>query len=164
MDKKWHEQDGVIYFEVISDGTTGEKWVKRLLEQGIKITKYDKVLLKNLSPTNGTVYQIAVLKSDGKLVTREVRQEALAFKFFTPHPEVACLIREKFSNQDLGDMGFNWITVMHNPIKDFKGRLKLLNIDSFDNESYLSSFMGNLSGSWSDRGGFAFKVSSETML
>src|SRR3989344_4861228 len=33
----WREKDGVIYFSVTSDGTTGEDWITRLESQGLQV-------------------------------------------------------------------------------------------------------------------------------
>ncbi|MEK7478188.1 MAG: hypothetical protein AAB645_02365, partial [Patescibacteria group bacterium] len=51
----WREQDGVIYFSVTSDGTTGEDWIKRLEGNGFRVGDYAKQVLRSpdFKPTNG---------------------------------------------------------------------------------------------------------------
>src|SRR3989338_5485130 len=53
--RSWHEEDGVIYFSVTSDGTTGEEWIKRLESDGFRIGKHARQILRSLDfkPTNG---------------------------------------------------------------------------------------------------------------
>ncbi|MEI6835423.1 MAG: hypothetical protein WCK59_01195 [Candidatus Falkowbacteria bacterium] len=122
-EKKWTEKDGIIYFSVTSNGATGGQWTNDLKIKGVRVTNDAKEILhsENFKPTNGYVYNIAVIKggifSDNYRFIERIRQEALRHKFFNSDAEVACLIREKFLNEDLEAMGLLWIIVMHEPIK-----------------------------------------------
>ncbi len=129
---KWTEKDGVIYFSVTSDGTTGEQWIARLEGKGFRVVHYAKSVLRSRSfkPTSGITYEIAVLKgelfSDSDRTTKTIRKEAKNRKFSMPNAEIACLIREKFSDKELEAMGLYWIVAMHQPIKDSDGDPLLL--------------------------------------
>jgi len=62
--RSWREQDGVIYFTVTSDDTTGEEWIIRLEKKGYRVSNYAKSILRSdgFKPTKGVVTEIAVLK------------------------------------------------------------------------------------------------------
>lgn len=124
--KKWWEENGVIYFKVISDGTTGEQWINRLEKREFDITDQAKSILlsRDFKPTNGIVYTIAVLKSnlfaDDERGNKKIRREALERKLLIPNPEISCLIMEMFMDEDGSEfeaMGISWIANFHIPIK-----------------------------------------------
>lgn len=162
---KWTEKDSVIRFSVTSDGTTGEEWIARLESKGFRVRDYVKRVLhsKDFKPTNGIIYEIAVLKgelfSDNDRVTKTIRKEAKNRKLSTPNAEVACLIREKFSDKELEAMGLYWIVAMHEPIKDSNGGPLLLYAFRIDNGSWLSTYYDLPDSEWSLGYGFAFVVS-----
>jgi len=161
---KWIEKDSVIRFSVTSDGTTGEEWIARLESKGFRVGDYAKSVLrsKSFKPTNGVTYEIAVLKgeifSDNERITKNIRKEAKNRKLSAPNAEVACLIREKFSDKELEAMGLYWIVAMHEPIKDSDGDPLLLNANRYDNGSWLGAYYGNPDDKWYRSNGFAFVV------
>jgi hypothetical protein len=163
--RSWREENGVIYFSVTSDGATGEEWIERLEGKGFRITDYAKSVLrtKNFKPTSGTTYEIAVLKSklfsDSERITKNIRKDAKARKFATPNAEIACLIREKFSDKELEAMGLYWIVAMHDSIQDSGGVPLLLSADRGGSGSWLSTNYGNPGSGWNHSSGFAFVVS-----
>lgn len=120
----WSEKNNVITFSVTSDGTTGEDWIKRLEGNG-HIGDYVKQILSSpdFKPTDGVTTKVAVLKgtlfgdAHDQITTKEIRTEANGRNLVRPNAEVACLIREKFSNMEIGAMGLRWIATMHKPIK-----------------------------------------------
>ena len=163
--RNWREHDGVIYFTVISDGTTGSEWITRFEQKGIRLSDYAKSLLlsPDFRPTSGIVYQIAVLKgmlfNDNERFTKNIRQEAGNRQLTKPSPEVACLIRWIFTDEEIKAMGLDWITAMHEPIKDSAGDLILLSTDCDDDDSWLDAYYVNPDRKWNRRRGFAFVVS-----
>jgi len=118
---------------------------------------------KNFKPTSGTTYEIAVLKgelfSTSNRITKNIRKEAKSRKFSSPNAEVACLIREKFSNKKLEAMGLYWIVTMHEPIKDSDGDPMLLITDRAGGPSWLGAGYDLPDIMWARSGGFAFVVS-----
>ena len=162
---KWTEKEGVIRFSVTSDGTTGEEWITRLESKSFHVSDYAKSVLssKSFKPTSGITYEIAILKgeifSGNERITKNIRKEAQNRKLSTPNAEVACLIREKFSDKELEAMGLYWIVVMHEPIKDSCGGPLLLFANRNDNGSWLNTNYGYPDSKWSRSGGFAFVVS-----
>ena len=155
---RWTEKDNVIRFSITSDGTTGEQWIARLESKGFRVGDYAKSVLrsKSFKPTSGITYEIAVLKgelfSDSDRTTKTIRKEAKNRKLSTPNAEVACLIREKFSDKELEAMGLYWIVAMHESIKDSGGGPRLLSADRGDDGSWLCTSYGNpgskRAGSW----------------
>jgi hypothetical protein len=96
--RRWREEDGVIYFTVTSDGTTGEEWVKRLESKGFHVGSCAKSVLRSadFKPTSGVTTEVAVF--NGLLFEdneRKIRAEAERRKFEKPNAEVACLIPGK---------------------------------------------------------------------
>lgn len=164
-ERAWREQDGVIYFSVTSDGTTGEGWIKRLKGKNFRLSDYAKQLLRSddFKPTDGVTYEIVVLKGmlfeDNDRITKKIRAEVERRGFTTPNAEVACLIREKFIDEELEAMGLWWIVTMHEPIKDSGGGPGLLGADRVADGGWLGADCGNPDGGWRREGGFAFVVS-----
>lgn len=162
---EWTEKDGVIRFSVTSDGTIGEAWIARLENKGFRVGDYAKSVLrsKSFKPTSGVTTEIAVLKgeifSDNDRITKNIRKEAKNRKLSTPNAEIACLIREKFSDKELEAMGLYWIVAMHEPIKDSDGAPRLLGVGRSDGGSWLRAGYGNPDGEWPRSSGFAFVVS-----
>lgn len=162
----WIEENGYILFKVTSDGTTGPEWVKRLEERGIFVSPCAKSVLfsPDFQPTSGKTMQIFVCSGnhwrDEHRSTGNIRAMAKALKLVSPNPEVACLIREKFSGEEIKAMGFLQIVVMHEPIKDSDGNPRLLRARDGGGR-WLSAFWGGTPGSgWFRGGGFAFAVLS----
>ena len=108
-------------------------------------------------------YEIAILKGmlfeDKNRITKNIRAEADKRKLTTPNAEVACLIRENFSDEEIEAMGLVWVAVIHEPIKDSDGDLDLLGVVRGDDGSWLYTDYGNPGHVWDRGGGFAFVVS-----
>lgn len=122
--RNWREENGIIYFSVTSDGATGEGWIKRLEKKGYEIyprDRFNAVCSPDFNPTTGVTTKVAILKKiiDGRpgRTTKEIRDFAAEHNLVAPNAEVACLIRENFSDWDIKAMGLNDIVVMHKPIK-----------------------------------------------
>lgn len=155
--------NNIISFTVASDGTTGPEWIMRLEKGGYRVSDWAKELLnsKDFKPTKGTV-EVKVIKAtyftDDKRITKNIRKEAKKLGFETPNAEIACLIREKFSDKELESMGLWYIVTMHNPIKDSDGYPDLLCACRGDDGRWLHACWGYPDYDWSDDGAFAFVV------
>ena len=120
----WREADGVIYFSVTSYGTTGEDWIKRLKGNGFDVEYYAEHVLcsPDFKPTNGVTTEVAVLRGllfeDNDRITLKIRAEADKRELSKPNAELACLIREKFTDREIEAMGPWRVIVMHEPIND----------------------------------------------
>ena len=162
---KWHEQNGVIYLNVTSDGTTGYQWIKRFENKGYPVGKYAKSVLrsKDFKPTSGETTRIAILRGmlfeDHELRTNKIRAFAAERNLKAPNAEVACLIREIFSREMMNEMGLWWIVVMHEPITIPNVGSRLLDVDTFNRGEWLNTFDGKSEESWSRGHSFVFAVS-----
>ena len=164
--RSWREEDDVIYFSVTSNGTTGEDWIKRLGENGLRLSGYAKSVLHSpdFKPTSNVTTQIAVLKgnlfpSDIKRTTANIRAETDRRKLLKPNAEVACLIREKFTDKEIEAMGLWWIVAMHEPIKDSDGYPYLLTAGRGGVGRWLDACWVKPDYLWYREYGFAFAVS-----
>jgi hypothetical protein len=163
--RPWTEKDGVITFTLTSNGKTGEEWVTHLEGRGFRLGNYTKSVLRSpdFRPTPaGTLHSVAVLKgrlfSDTDRITRNIRAEATKRGYTTPHPEIACLIRDQFSDDDIKAMGLWWLVVFHEPIKDSDGYPRLLGADRGGDGRWLSVYNSRSDNEWSAGLGFAFAV------
>jgi len=163
--RSWREEDGVIYFSVTSDSTTGEDWIKRLKSNGFRVGDYAKQVLRSpdFKPTNGVTTDVAVLKGmlfeDNDRITKKIRAEADKRKLGMPEPELACLIREKFTDKEIEVMGLWYIVAMHEPINDSDGDPFLLYADRDGVGRWLDACRGGPDDRWYRVNGFAFAVS-----
>lgn len=163
--RRWREQDGIIYFTLPpTDGTTGRQWIERLAGKKIQIGEYSKyIFLSNdFKPTIGIITEIAVIKGmlfeDSERVTKNIRAMAESLKFTKPNPEVACLIREMFTDAEIEEMGLRWIVAMHEPIKDSDGVPFLLGTYRDAGGPWLVARCGRPDDRWFRDSGFAFAV------
>ncbi|MFH1170068.1 MAG: hypothetical protein V1704_00670 [Candidatus Vogelbacteria bacterium] len=163
--RSWREEDGVIYFSVTSDGTTGEDWIKRLEDNGFRVGNYAKQVLRSpdFKPTNGVTTEVAVLKGmlfeDNGRITKKIRAEADKRQLSKPNAELGCLIREKFPDKEIEAMGLWYIVAMHEPINNSDGGPFLLDACRDDDGRWLGACWVRPDGGWYRDGGFAFAVS-----
>ena len=158
---------GAIRFSVTSYGTTGEEWIRRLESMRYSVTEGSKRLLRSerFKPTCGKTTEIAVIKGrpfhDEERRVAKIHSEAYARKYSQPNAEIACLIREKFSDEDIASMGLTWIVVMHDPINKFSGEEHyLLGVSRYGEGRTLSEHHGNSDSWFCHEAGFAFVEST----
>jgi hypothetical protein len=163
--RSWREEDGVIYFSVESDGTTGEGWITRLESKCFRVGDYAKQVLRmpSFKPTSGVTTEVAVLRgmlfNDNDRITKKIRHEADKRKLSKPNAELACLIREKFTDKEVEQMGLWYIVAMHEPINDSDGGPDLLCADRDSDGRWLDACHGRPDRRWHRGYGFAFAVS-----
>ena len=163
--RSWREGDGVIYFSVTSDGTTGENWIKRLEGNDFRVGDYAKQVLRSpdFKPTNGVTTEVAVLKDmlleDNDWITKKICAEADKRKLSKPNAELACLIRLKFTDKEIKAMGLWYIVAMHEPINDFDGDPDLLGVGRRGGGQWLDASYDGPGRRWLRGDGFAFAVS-----
>lgn len=166
----WREESGVIYFSVVSDGTSGSDWISRLEKQDFRLSSYAKDMLRSpdFKPTSGVTYDVAILKGDlfgdRVRVTKSIRSQAENRQLITPNAEVACLIRERFSDAQLETVGLWAIVVMHEPIADSDGAPRLLSVDRYDDGRWLRAYYGKPGNFWSGDDRFVFLASQVSSL
>lgn len=142
-----------------SDGTSGPEWVIRLEKKGVLLSDNAKNLLRSpgFTPTTGVTTRIAVLKgalfTDSERVVKVIRLEADRRGLISPNAEVACLIRQKFSDEDIEKMGRMGIITMHNPLIEVDGGPDLLGTST---SSSMRAYYGGQDDRWEYAHGFAF--------
>ena len=165
VDRPWREEDSVISFSVESNGTTGSQWIIVLESMGYSLSNYAKQVLlsRDFKPTDGMRTEIVVLKGDlfkdGDRSTKKIRTEASRRGFSAPNAEVACIIRLKFTDEEITKMGLWAIVAMHEPINDADGGPSLLGADRYGVGRWLDAYRGRPDSRWSRGSGFAFAVS-----
>ena len=167
-DRLWRLENGVIYFTVTSNGKTGEEWIAHFAAKKITVSDWAKQVLRSpdFQPTTGITYEIAVLKgdlfTDDDRIVKKIRKEATKRNLSVPNAEVACLIRDLFTDGELEAMGLYWIVTMHEPINDSGGDPRLLGANRCDG-GYLSAYYGKPGGGCNRGSGFAFVVSQVSL-
>ncbi|MGB3922051.1 MAG: hypothetical protein WBL19_02090 [Minisyncoccia bacterium] len=162
--RPWRDEGGILYFSVTSNGTTGEEWVERLQKKGFRLGDYAKraLLSPGFKPTFGITIEVAVLHGlifeDDNRLTQKIRTFAAERKLEAPSAEIACLIREKFTDKEIKEMGLWYIVAMHEPF-GFDGDMFLLDANRDDGGRWLGTSYGWSDDSWEWDSGFAFVVS-----
>lgn len=163
--RSWREENGVIYFSVKSDGTTGPEWERWYDENGYNLSDEARFILNSpdFKATNGMTIEVAILKGilfeDNDRITKNIRAEADKRKLSKPNAEVICLIRKNFSDKEIEAMGLWWIIAMHEPINDSDGDPDLLIASRIVVGRWLLAYDGRPGGRWSRDSGFAFAAS-----
>ena len=161
----WREENGVIYFLVTSDGTPGPDWIKRLKAKGFQIGDYTKSVLcsPDFKPTFGVATEVAILKgilfSNNDRITKKICNEAERRNLVKPNLEVACFIREKFTDEEIEAMGLWWVVTMHEPVKDSSDDPYLLGVSRDDGGHWLYACSVRPGLRWAHKCGFAFVFS-----
>lgn len=166
----WKLKNDLILFSVTSNGVTGKDWITRLEMHGYRIGGYAKSILlsPDFSPTSGITSQICVVPSkifSNSPTNAEVRMHLDNHDIGhgqVVNAEIACLIREKFSNKDLEDMGLWWIVLMHQKIHDNRGDPYLLFSSRVVDGLWLFADNDYPECKWSRSGGFAGLLSQNS--
>lgn len=123
---RWRKgDDGVIYFSVPSYSMSGSKWLRRFQGLGFIINIITQGILRSRSfqSSSAGTYEIAVfsgsLFEDGDRSISKIRLRAAHRHFLIPNADLACLIRDNFSNKEIRAMGLKRIIVMHQPIDGY---------------------------------------------
>lgn len=116
--------EGNIHFTLTSNGRTPEQWEQYLDCRGWFRGEYGRDVLRLASeaPTNGMKYHIVIHRvrsmRDSDHLTNEIDSVVSKRGWKKPHWEVACLIRDTFTDEAMDQMGLWCIATMHEPIKD----------------------------------------------
>lgn len=164
---RWLERDGVIYFKVTSDGTTGEKWIDYLGDRGLQVSgDAESILLsEGFQATSGVTYNVVVYRGvcfrDDVRVSSNIRAVAGELQLCAPPLEAACCIRRFLSDHELQLLGLCNIVTMHEPIVSDDGRQLCLSVRQKDCAGCGLDTLLNQQRPWPVGIGFAF-VDSRT--
>jgi hypothetical protein len=119
----WREDDGVIYFDVLSPCRNPDDWVVHFTRRNVWFGPHhyvrDIILLGGLHPTNNT-YTCALMRASAfpQSATRaEMDEEASRRGFCKPTLEIACMLRDAVSEVHLALLHLQAIVTMHEPVK-----------------------------------------------
>lgn len=152
------------YITVVSDGLTGEQSISRLEAVKYNLGDEAKFLMrsKDYIVTNGVVYRVGIIKDsefdDASRTTENICKEAMRRCWIEPPAELARLLREKLSDEDLEKMGFVWLIVVHKTIAASDGYPNLLGLDRRGAGRKLNTAYSIPGRRWSREYGFAFLV------
>lgn len=142
--------------KLTSPNISGTQWITRLENKGFTVGSYAKVLLNTIIPTKNT-YEYVILKMDkDSYTTQEVRDEAKKRGYITPPAELAPLLREKISDEEIEQLGLWWLIVMHEPITDSDGGPYLLSCRRRGGGRWLRACGGGPTRRWGREYGFVF--------
>lgn len=140
QNQRWrlNSKDGIVYFKVKSDLLDGRDWIARMEESmrdGCRLLDYAKrILLSKQFETIPSNINLTVAVLPWKLLnnssptSKQIRVMAKKLGLITPPIDIACLIREAFTEKEIYEMGFKKIVTMHEPFK-FKGNRQHYLID-----------------------------------
>lgn len=150
-------------FTVTSDGRTGEDFIRDLKQADYRVGDWAADVMRRqpaFVTTAGVTYRLGVIKgeefSDSERTTKNIRAEAARRGWFTPPAEVAPLLRESVSDEDIEHMELTWLVVMHEPIIDSGGDANLLNLYRLDDGRWLNTVYVQPVDRWNREDGFVF--------
>lgn len=149
-------------------GLTGKQWLARLKKGKYKVSSYAEDLIlsdefnKNISK-KGTEFNVAIIPQTelglGKYVTTtQIKEYAENKGWSIPTPEIALLLREALSNEDMEALGVWWIVALHEPMTDRGGDPRVLGAHRNDGEPWVHACWGYPGRQWRAGHGFAFLV------
>ncbi len=154
--------EGNIHFTLTSNGFTRKQWIQCFERRGCEYT-YQVLRRTSEAPTNGVTYNIVVRPSNKiSKVNRTAKKICVAAKqkgWSKPHWEVACLIRDKFTDEQLEEMGLWSIVTMHEPVSDAEDTPRLLESTREGSGHLLGTICHRPNERLSPLAGFAFVVS-----
>jgi hypothetical protein len=156
------DDEGNIHFTVTSNGMTREQWETHLERRNWRISDYARQVLRRASeaPTTGVVYHIVVRPGkkfrEGYRTTNRICAVANKKGWLKSHWEVACLIRDTFTDAQLGQMGLQYIVTMHEPINDSVGVPYFLSSSRRGDGQRFDARYERPVDKWDPKGGFAF--------
>lgn len=116
VDIKWQEQDGIISFKPNSDKRSGLELVSHLKQNDFLVSDFVAKNLEDIQELRIPA-EIVVLKgnlfTDYERTTKNICCYAQSCGLSRPSPEITGLIREKFTDKDLQNMGLWSIVTMH---------------------------------------------------
>lgn len=153
-----------ILFTLTSDGRTAGQLIS-CIQTKRQVSGYAKDVMSKAQfakeLTSDVIYKLVGIRgdefSDQERATKNIFAEGARRKCRKPPAFLAALLREKFSQEELG----SYVAVMHEPICDSHGFPRVLVLRCCGGEEWLNAWIVNPEGRW-DRGGlFLFLAPQE---
>lgn len=152
-----------ILWTIEDDGRTNDELIASLEAKGIEVSDYAKQIIakaNELTPPKGTVYRLVGIQggefpTDAKRTTKHIFAEASRpeRKYCKPPLRAALLLREKFSQEQLG---YPYVALMSEPVSGSDGFPHVLGLDRGDAESWLSAWFAFPGSQWIRESLFVF--------
>ncbi len=149
-------------FTVTSDGRTGEEFIRDFKRNDYRVGDYASDVMRKPAfvATNDKTYRLGLIKgeefSDAERSTKNICAEAARRGWLTPPAEVAPLLRETVSDEEIKHLGLWWLVVMHEPIIDSDGGARLLGLHRHGGGQWLDTRYGKPGRRWGREDGFLF--------
>ncbi|HEY4501734.1 MAG TPA: hypothetical protein VJJ20_01545 [Candidatus Paceibacterota bacterium] len=166
-------EHGHIIVTVTGLDLTGAEEIERLEAAGYVLSDYFKSCLlskkkdsydKNHRLVAGQSYRLALMpgkeiKRDADRTTDALRKRGMQmYAYGKPLGGMVPRIRESVSDKQMEEMGFWYITGLHDPIKDSGGDPRVLNSSRSGDGRWLGAVWVHPGNQWVDVGAFAFPV------
>ncbi|HUQ30228.1 MAG TPA: hypothetical protein VM103_01780 [Candidatus Paceibacterota bacterium] len=179
-DKRNFQTDsfGRIIVTVKATGRSGEEQIAHLESLKYRVSDYAKSVLRNPAYNQqrleeGKEYQIALVR--GTEIRKEKDRTTKALKaigakdygndvHIRTKAELACLLRETVSDEQLEKWGIWYIAILHDPIADSDGNPCVLHVLRDDEGCWLDARWGEPSDCWFVEGAFGFPLPEEKPL
>lgn len=154
-----------------ASGRTGKQWVKHLEKNKYRINSYAKDLILSdefaaARAEKGTEYEIAVVPGkdmyENSATTASIKEKAATKGWTLPTPEIALLMREALSDEEIEALGVWYVATLHDPTKDAVGDPSVLCSDRLVGGRGVDACWDRPGGRWDTRGAFAFVVPAST--
>lgn len=148
-----------VVWTVTSNGWSVKQLIAVIEARGRKVGNWAKDIMSKpqFVTTKGRIYNLAVIRgdefSDNERTTANIFAEAERRGLQKPPAEVAALLREKFSQDELS---FPYVAVMHEPIGDSGGNLGVLGLRRYEGDDWLGAWLANPGSRWDRENVFVF--------
>jgi hypothetical protein len=168
---EWREENGVRYFSVTSNGRSGQDWIDYLQELCRPAGSHaGKTLLSpdffDSSWADRITTELAVVLGFRFTHEERVTSSLIAFGvdqgWHRPAPDVACLIRDKFTDKQLAAMGVGKaLNVLCKPLVPIPGEDPvILSVNRTSTGGMLGAPCGKDDGTWIPQDAFCWEVKS----
>lgn len=166
-------EHGHVVFTVTGLDLTGAQEIGRLKDAGFRFGKYVKQCLtstrtdsydKNHRLIAGQQYKVAFMPTkeievDSHRTTANLRERGMEkYGYSKPLAGIVPRYREKISDKQMKEMGFQYIATPHDTINNADGDPGVLCADRRVDGSWVYAHWGKPDGQWSGLGAFAFPV------
>lgn len=150
-----------------ASGRTGKEWVKHLEKNEYRIGSYAKELILSdefaaARGKKGTEYEIAIVPGkelyESYDTTASIKEKAAAKGWTIPTPEIALLVREALSDDEMKELGVWYVAALHDPIAGSGGDPGVLGAYRGGGGRWVGADWGYPLDEWDTAGAFALVV------